>query len=333
MIGCGIFVALCGSSPATAAAIGGIGIPEMRRRGYSPALAAGLIAHGGTFGILIPPSVTMILYGSLTKSIGKCFIAESFLESCSCCSAVHGWERYSFTESASRPSPGHVYYIEVEHQKDYGDLSLAGALRGPHPCVTVYFDYLSVLMGSLYGGWATPSEAAAVGAVLSLFCVMAIYRIYRPQPAVGNIRQGPEREHHDPFDHGCGPDFCLGLVTPVCHPDPGRLILKLPWANGGSSFSSMFSCCFSAVLYRRRPDFACSPLALPIVRASGFDPIWFAVIMTVNLEIGLITPPVGLNLYVVQTHCSGYSHVPGSAGAAAVCVDRLPAHRNSLYLA
>jgi len=76
MIGCGIFAALCGSSPATAAAIGGIGIPEMRRRGYSPALATGLIAHGGTFGILIPPSVTMILYGVATEtSIGKCFIA------------------------------------------------------------------------------------------------------------------------------------------------------------------------------------------------------------------------------------------------------------------
>jgi len=76
MIGCGIFAALCGSSPATAAAIGGIGIPEMRRRGYSPALATGLIAHAGTFGILIPPSITMILYGVATEtSIGKCFIA------------------------------------------------------------------------------------------------------------------------------------------------------------------------------------------------------------------------------------------------------------------
>ena len=74
MVGCGIFAALCGSSPATAAAIGGIGIPEMRKRGYAPALATGLIAHAGTFGILIPPSVTMILYGVATEtSIGKCF--------------------------------------------------------------------------------------------------------------------------------------------------------------------------------------------------------------------------------------------------------------------
>ena len=76
MVGCGIFAALCGSSPATAAAIGGIGIPEMRKRGYSAALSTGLIAHAGTFGILIPPSVTMILYGVATEtSIGKCFIA------------------------------------------------------------------------------------------------------------------------------------------------------------------------------------------------------------------------------------------------------------------
>merc|ERR1711965_772991 len=74
--GCTIFAALCGSSPATCAAIGGMGIPEMRKRGYSGALASGLIAAGGTLGILIPPSITLIIYGVMAEqSIGKLFIA------------------------------------------------------------------------------------------------------------------------------------------------------------------------------------------------------------------------------------------------------------------
>ena len=113
MIGCGIFAALCGSSPATAAAIGGIGIPEMRKRGYSPALSTGLIAHAGTFGILIPPSVTMILYGVATEtSIGKCFIAgilPGILEILLSCIWVGGIFYYRKLVPAK---PGSMYYIE-----------------------------------------------------------------------------------------------------------------------------------------------------------------------------------------------------------------------------
>ena len=113
MIGCGIFAALCGSSPATAAAIGGIGIPEMRKRGYASSLATGLIAHSGTFGILIPPSITMILYGVVTESsIGKCFIAgvvPGLLEIILSCLWVVGIFYYRKFRPAKM---GSVYYIE-----------------------------------------------------------------------------------------------------------------------------------------------------------------------------------------------------------------------------
>ena len=115
MMGCGIFAALCGFSPATAAAIGGIGIPEMRRRGYSAALATGLIAHAGTFGILIPPSVTMILYGVATEtSIGKCFIAGVIpgillvLLSCAWLTIVF------FYRKIVPARQGSTYYLEIE---------------------------------------------------------------------------------------------------------------------------------------------------------------------------------------------------------------------------
>ena len=112
MIGCGIFAALCGSSPATAAAIGNVGIPEMRKRGYSPALSTGLIAHAGTFGILIPPSITMILYGVATEtSIGKCFIAgviPGLLEILLSCLWVGG---IFFYRKKVPAKPGSIYYI------------------------------------------------------------------------------------------------------------------------------------------------------------------------------------------------------------------------------
>ena len=179
MVGCGIFAALCGSSPATAAAIGGIGIPEMRRRGYSAALATGLIAHAGTFGILIPPSVTMILYGVATEtSIGKCFIAGVIpgillvLLSCAWLGLVF------FYRKLVPARPGSTYFLEIEDVVEkftWADrfVSLFKVL----PFVLIIIG----IMGSLYGGWATPSEAGGLGAVLSLFFVMTIYKIYRPR--------------------------------------------------------------------------------------------------------------------------------------------------------
>jgi len=179
MLGCGIFSALCGSSPATAAAIGGIGIPEMRKRGYSPALSTGLIAHAGTFGILIPPSITMILYGVATEtSIGKCFIAgiiPGILEIVLSCM----WVAVIFYYRKLVPSKrGSLYYIEERDEKEsYSWKERFTSLGKVLPFVLIIFG----IMGSLYGGWATPTEAAGLGAVLSLFFVMTIYRIYRPK--------------------------------------------------------------------------------------------------------------------------------------------------------
>jgi C4-dicarboxylate transporter DctM subunit len=179
MIGCGIFAALCGSSPATAAAIGGIGIPEMRRRGYSPALSTGLIAHAGTFGILIPPSVTMILYGVATEtSIGKCFIAgviPGILEIFLSCLWVGGVFYFRKLKPAK---PGAMYYI-----KDLGLIETFSWKDRFTSLIKVLPFVLIIIgiMGSLYGGWATPSEAGGLGAVLSLFFVMTIYKIYRPK--------------------------------------------------------------------------------------------------------------------------------------------------------
>ncbi len=302
MVGCGIFAALCGSSPATAAAIGGIGIPEMRRRGYSPALATGLIAHAGTFGILIPPSVTMILYGVATEtSIGKCFIAGIIpgilLVVLSCL-----WVAIIFFYHRLVPAKeGAVYYIENIRSDEPAEkfswterfLSLIKIL----PFVLIIVG----IMGSLYGGWATPSEAGGLGAVLSLVLVMTIYRVYHPRQLWRIFLKALNESSMILMIMAAALVFSWISSDLYATQALGELILKLPVGKWGIIF---FINILLLVLGCFIPPAAAilmvAPLLLPIIQGLGFDPVWFAVIMTVNLEIGLVTPPVGLNLYVVK---------------------------------
>jgi C4-dicarboxylate transporter, DctM subunit len=299
MVGCGIFAALCGSSPATAAAIGGIGIPEMRRRGYAPALATGLIAHAGTFGILIPPSVTMILYGVATEtSIGKCFIAGVIpgillvLLSCLWVGLVF------FYRKRVPPKRGSMYYIKdqgVAEQFSWHErfVSLIKVL----PFVLIVIG----IMGSLYGGWATPSEAAALGAVLSLLFVMIIYRIYRPRQLWPIFVKALNESSMILMIMAAALMFAWISSDLYATQALGELILKLPLGKWGVIFLiNILLLILGCFIPPAAVILMVAPLLLPIIQGLGFDPVWFAVIMTVNLEIGLVTPPVGLNLYVVK---------------------------------
>jgi len=299
MVGCGIFAALCGSSPATAAAIGGIGIPEMRKRGYSPALSTGLIAHAGTFGILIPPSVTMILYGVATEtSIGKCFIAgvlPGILEIVLSCLWVGGVFYYRRMAPAK---PGAMYYIEDRGRvESFTWAERFSSLIKVLPFVLIIFG----IMGSLYGGWATPSEAGGLGAVLSLFFVMTIYRIYRPSRLWKIFIKALNESSMILMIMAAALLFAYVSSDLYATQALGELILNIPLGKWGIviliNILLLVLGCFippAAVILM------VAPLLLPIIQGLGFDPIWFAVIMTVNLEIGLVTPPVGLNLYIVK---------------------------------
>jgi tripartite ATP-independent transporter DctM subunit len=299
MVGCGIFAALCGSSPATAAAIGGIGIPEMRKRGYSPALATGLIAHAGTFGILIPPSVTMILYGVATEtSIGKCFIAGVIpgilLVVLSCV-----WLGIVFFYRKLVPARrGSTYYLETEdvHEKfAWADRFLS--LFKVIPFVLIIIG----IMGSLYGGWATPSEAGGLGAVLSLFFVMTIYKIFRPRQLWPIFIKALNESSMILMIMAAALVFAWVSSDFYATQALGELILKLPLGKWGIIFViNILLLILGCFIPPAAVILMVAPLLLPIIQGLGFDPIWFAVIMTVNLEIGLVTPPVGLNLYVVK---------------------------------
>ncbi len=299
MIGCGIFAALCGSSPATAAAIGSIGIPEMRRRGYSPALSTGLIAHAGTFGILIPPSVTMILYGVATEtSIGKCFIAgviPGILEIFLSCIWVGAIFYYRKLVPAKK---GDVYFIE-----DRGVIeSFTWKERFTSLIKVLPFVLIIIgIMGSLYGGWATPSEAGGLGAVLSLFFVMTIYKVYKPKKLWQIFTKALNESSMILMIMAAALLFAFVSSDLYATQALGELILKLPMGKWGIIvLINILLLILGFFIPPAAVILMVAPLLLPIIQGLGFDPIWFAVIMTVNLEIGLVTPPVGLNLYIVK---------------------------------
>jgi len=300
MLACGIFAALSGSSPATAAAIGGVGIPEMRKKGYSAALATGLIAHAGTFGILIPPSVTMILYGVATEtSIGKCFIAGIFpglLEILLSCVWVSG---VFFYRKKIPAKAGSVYYIE-----DRGEIeSFSWADR--FQSLGKVAPFVAIIIGimlALYGGWATPSEAGGVGAVMAFALVIIIYKVTNPAKLWDIIIKALNESAMILMIMAAA--LIFGYVSSDLYVTQSlaEWILGLPFGKWGIIIMvNILLLVLGFFIPPAAVIVMVAPLLLPVITGLGFDPVWFAVIMTVNLEIGLVTPPVGLNLYVVKS--------------------------------
>lgn len=165
---CALFAAMSGSSPATCAAIGKMGIPEMKKRGYSDEVASGSIAAGGTLGILIPPSVTMIVYGISTEtSIGRLFLAGA-LPGLLLVFLFMLWSIYSTWKSGN---------IQALNRKSFSWKERFDIL----PRVIPFFAIILGVLYSLYGGVATPSETAAVGAILCLIVAIVIYKLWAPK--------------------------------------------------------------------------------------------------------------------------------------------------------
>ncbi|WP_461395600.1 TRAP transporter large permease [Deferrisoma sp.] len=291
MIASGIFAALCGSSPATAAAIGGIGIPEMRRRGYPASLACGLIAHAGTFGILIPPSITMILYGVATEtSIGKCFIAgivPGLLEVVLSCV----WVGFYFRFVARKPQGPRR---EEEH------FTLREKIEYL-PRVLPFLFIIFGIMGSLYGGWATPSEAAGVGAVLSCLTVAVLYRIRGWAEWRDILLKALNDSSMILMIMAAALVFSWVCSYLYVTQSLAEMLLGLPLGKWGIFvLINVLLLILGFFIPPAAVILMVAPMLLPVVEGLGWDPVWFAVIMTVNLEIGLVTPPVGLNLYIVK---------------------------------
>ncbi|MGE6738678.1 TRAP transporter large permease [Allorhizobium pseudoryzae] len=285
---CAIFSGMTGSSPATCAAIGKMGIPEMLNRGYPNSVATGSIAAGGTLGILIPPSVTLIVYGIATEtSIGRLFMAGVLpgimLTVMFMIWAVIDCKRkgYNFDARAVR-------YTLKER--------LVGLPR--------ILPFLLIIAGTLYvlyGGVATPSEAAGAGAFLTLLVVILAYRLFRFR-SVSTIFSSAMRESVMIMMIMAAAElFAFALSSLYITQSIAETIAALDvnrWVLMG--IINVFLLVCGMFLPPIAVIVMTAPMLFPIVTQAGFDPYWFAIILTINMEVGLITPPIGLNLFVIN---------------------------------
>ncbi|MEL6219828.1 MAG: TRAP transporter large permease [Pseudomonadota bacterium] len=286
---CALFAAMSGSSPATCAAIGKMGIPEMRRRGYPDGVAAGSIAAGGTLGILIPPSVTMIVYGIATEtSIGRLFLAG----------VIPGLLLVGLFMIWS------VYATWASGQGDAALRRTRYSWREKIEVLPRVLPFLFIIVGvlyALYGGVATPSETAAVGALLCVLFAVVLYRLYSLTALWGVLRDSTRESVMILFIIGAAGVFSYMLSSLFVTQAIAEWIAELDvgkwWLMGAINVFLLVAGFFLppvAVILMA------APILLPIVTTAGFDPYWFAVVLTINMEIGLISPPVGLNLYVIN---------------------------------
>jgi len=285
---CSVFAALSGSSPATCAAIGKMGIPEMRRRGYPDGLATGAIAAGGTLGILIPPSITMIVYGIATStSIGRLFIA-GILPGVMLTVMFMAWSLFYAYRKGYRFKIGDRGY---SWREKFAIL----------PKILPFLTVIALVLWALYGGVATPSEAAGVGAMVCIALVVLIYRMWQPG-ALWEILRGATRESvmimliigtAGLFSYMMSNLYITqSLAQWIAGLDVNHWVL-LFYINLFLLVAGLFLPPVAVILMA-------APTLVPIITAAGFDPVWFGVVLTINMEIGLITPPVGLNLYVIN---------------------------------
>ncbi|MDC8805084.1 TRAP transporter large permease [Halomonas pacifica] len=282
-----VFAAMSGSSVATAATIGTVALPAFAERGYSERLALGTLAAGATLGILIPPSINMIIYGAITNtSIGKLFIAGILPGLALAAAFMLAIMAFSLLR------PGVAGEAEPRVPLRARLASLVDLL----PPAFVF----AIVIGSIYSGWATPTEAAALGvmaalvvaalnrkltlgmlnecflsmarttAMIMLIIVAAFFLNY-----IVGILGIPQVLTRWVADLGLTP---LGLI----------LALVLFYLVLG---------CFLETLSMM---IATVPIVVPMVVSFGFDPVWFGIFLVIMMEISLITPPIGMNLYVVQ---------------------------------
>lgn len=285
---CALFAAMSGSSPATCAAIGKMGIPEMRKRGYPDGVAAGSIAAGGTLGILIPPSVTMIVYGIATEtSIGRLFLA-GVLPGLLLVGLFMAWSLYSTWKHGS---------AEVLASTSY-------TWRERFEIMPRVLPFLLIIIGvlyAMYGGVATPSETAAVGALLCLVIAMVIYKLWNPMDLWVVLRDSTRESVMILFIIAAAGVFSYMLsslfITQAIAEWIGTLDVNR-WVLMG--VINIFLLVAGFFLPPVAVILMAAPILLPIIITAGFDPYWFAVVLTINMEIGLISPPVGLNLYVIN---------------------------------
>ena len=283
---CTIFGAVSGSSMSVAAAVGSVAYPELKRRGYDRPAVVGSLAGGGTLGLLIPPSLSLLIYGALTDtSIGKLFVAGVVPGLMMAClfSAYIAW--------AARRNPAMA--------PERGEAMPLGAiLRGTLQVWPLAVMIVAVL-GSLFAGIATPTEAAAVGvaAVIILGFTMgeltlaklagALMSTTRTFAVVGVVFLGAVVLAQAISLLGLPQQMLEFVVSMGLSKYAALLIVVVIYLVLGCFFDGLSMMIMTL------------PIVFPLLTGLGFDPIWLGVVITVMIEVGMLTPPVGMNLFVL----------------------------------
>lgn len=280
---CAIFAAITGSSVACAVTIGSIAIPEMLARGYDRRLVLGTVAAGGTLGILIPPSIPMILYGAITdESIGKLFMSGVVPGILLMFLFIGVVVYYSRNLQLEAPAPWHERMAALKK-------SIWGLLL---PVIVV---------GGIYTGAFTPTEAAGVGTLYSLIITFFIYRTLTVKD-MPKILGDTIRTTCMIFAIMIGASLFGFVLTILDAPQAlteyvaGMALGKWMVFIAINILLLFLGCILESVSIL----FITLPILFPLITRLGFDPIWFNVVMLINLELALITPPVGMNLFVLQ---------------------------------
>jgi len=242
----------------------------------------------GTLGILIPPSITMIVYGIATEaSIGRLFIA-GLLPGLMLTVLFMGWSLYTAKRNGFDFTANDTGYTLKEKLEVL-------------PRVIPFLVIIAGVLFVLYGGVATPSEAAGVGALFVLILVAVIYKVYQPAKIWAIISDSMKESvmilmiiaASALFSYTLSSLFVTQSVAEhIAGLDANRWVI-MAMINVFLLVAGFFLPPVAVILMT-------APILLPIIEQMGFDPYWFAVILTINMEIGLITPPVGLNLYVIN---------------------------------
>jgi tripartite ATP-independent transporter DctM subunit len=285
---CGVFSAVAGSSVATAATMGSVALPYFEKSRYPPRLVLGSLAAGGALGNLIPPGITFIVYGLITEtSVGALYLAAvgpSLLVMVLFAITIVWLTRRLDLRDAQRDGPAPGWRDRVA--------SLADLL----PTVLL----IGLVLGTIYAGWATPTESAALGVAGALVLALVDRRLHWPMlvasmratarttSMIALILFGAYFLNHVLSSLGV-PQMLAKFLTGLPLPDWGIMLVIIGFYLALGTFMEGLSMVITTI-----------PLLFPVVKALGYDPIWFGVVITMLVEIAMISPPDGTVLYVLQ---------------------------------
>ncbi|WP_210387174.1 TRAP transporter large permease [Brucella anthropi] len=286
ILGCAVFGAICGSSLATAATFGRVALPEMEKRGYAPALAGGTIAAGGTLGALIPPSVVLVIYAIMTETlILDLFVAAIIPAALSVTFQIATLIYVTGSNPALAPAG-----------KSHNASEKLEALLSASPTL----GFLVLILGGMYGGVFTVNEAAAFGALLAI--LLALFRRRLTWKTFFGCLMDAGRNTGVIYMIVFGADMLGYFVTITGAPEaftgmvvetgwPPILIVSafvLMYVVLGSLFDTI-----SAMLIT-------IPFVLPVIESFGYDLVWWGIVTVAVVELGMITPPIGMNIFIIN---------------------------------